>query len=250
MKKNILLSILLAFAMFCGAQSPCWDGTVAESYNGGDGTPENPYQIATPQQLALLAQQTNDGTGGNAFYILTDDICLNGEGENLNWTPIGYRINGTQYAAFTGVFDGNGHTVSNLYCISPEDLYCVGLFGCAENANIKNVNVSGAYLISEYYSGAVVGYALNTIISNCNVDGHIESYLMAGGIAGYCQVNANASSLIENCVNYSKLIGQNCSNFVIENSRDKNGNIEQSLLEPLMPWSKSLPADCYSKRRN
>ena len=31
---------------------------------------------------------------------------------------------------------------------------------------------------------------------------------------------------------------------------DKNGNIEQSLLEPLMPWSKSLPADCYSKRRN
>jgi len=31
---------------------------------------------------------------------------------------------------------------------------------------------------------------------------------------------------------------------------DKNGNIEQSLLEPLMPWSKNLPADCYSKRRN
>lgn len=30
---------------------------------------------------------------------------------------------------------------------------------------------------------------------------------------------------------------------------DKNGNIEQSLLEPLMPWSKTLPADCYSKRR-
>lgn len=30
---------------------------------------------------------------------------------------------------------------------------------------------------------------------------------------------------------------------------DQNGNIEQSLLEPLMPWSKNLPADCYSKRR-
>ena len=30
---------------------------------------------------------------------------------------------------------------------------------------------------------------------------------------------------------------------------DKNGNIEQSVLEPLMPWSKTLPADCYSKRR-
>lgn len=31
---------------------------------------------------------------------------------------------------------------------------------------------------------------------------------------------------------------------------DENGNIEQSKLEPLMPWSKKLPADCYSKRRN
>lgn len=31
---------------------------------------------------------------------------------------------------------------------------------------------------------------------------------------------------------------------------DENGNIEQSTLEPLMPWSKELPADCYSKRRD
>lgn len=30
---------------------------------------------------------------------------------------------------------------------------------------------------------------------------------------------------------------------------DENGNIEQLLLEPVMPWSRSLPADCYSKRR-
>ncbi len=30
---------------------------------------------------------------------------------------------------------------------------------------------------------------------------------------------------------------------------NKDGNIEQSKLEPLMPWSKTLPADCYSKRR-
>lgn len=29
---------------------------------------------------------------------------------------------------------------------------------------------------------------------------------------------------------------------------DKDGNIEQSKLEPIMPWSKSLQADCYSKR--
>ena len=31
---------------------------------------------------------------------------------------------------------------------------------------------------------------------------------------------------------------------------NKNGNIEQPVLEPLMPWSRTLPADCYSKRRS
>lgn len=206
MKKNILLSIFLAFALFCGAQVPCWDGTVAASYNGGDGTMENPYQIATPQQLALLAQQTNDGTGGNACYILTEDICLNGVDENINWIPIGYRISSTQYAAFTGIFDGDGHTVSNLYCVASEDIQYTGLFGCTENASIKNLIVSDVYLADGYSSGAVVGYAMNTNISNCNADGHVESVIMAGGIAGYCQVNANSSSLIENCVNYSYVL--------------------------------------------
>lgn len=31
---------------------------------------------------------------------------------------------------------------------------------------------------------------------------------------------------------------------------DKNGNIEQSQLEQLAPWSKNLPVDCYSRRRS
>ena len=30
---------------------------------------------------------------------------------------------------------------------------------------------------------------------------------------------------------------------------DKNENISRAILDPLMPWSKNLPADCYSKRR-
>ena len=31
---------------------------------------------------------------------------------------------------------------------------------------------------------------------------------------------------------------------------DENGNIEQSQLEQLAPWSKNLPVDCYSRRRS
>ena len=124
MKKNILLSLLLVFAILCEAQNSCWDGTVADAYDGGDGTPENPYQIATPQQLALLAQQTNNGTGGDACYILTEDICLNenvGSG-SVSWTTIGYYKQSSDNIGFSGVFDGNGHTISNLYSDNNENI--------------------------------------------------------------------------------------------------------------------------------
>ena len=50
MKRNLLLSALFAVAMICGAQTP-WNGSIAEAYDGGDGTVGNPYQIATAEQL-------------------------------------------------------------------------------------------------------------------------------------------------------------------------------------------------------
>ena len=88
MKKHFILSILLAVGMTVAAQTP-WNGTVADAYDGGDGTPENPYQIATAEQLALLAFETNEGDGGNPnCYVLTEDINLNGTKGYL-WTPIG-----------------------------------------------------------------------------------------------------------------------------------------------------------------
>ena len=238
MKKNILLSIFLAFAMFCGAQVPCWDGTVAESYNGGDGTLENPYQIATPQQLALLAQQTNDGTGGNACYILTEDICLNGEDDNINWTPIGYYNLRSDYKSFSGVFDGNGHTISNLYIDNINNLNSLGLFGLARNAVIKNTIISDATITSQnsVRAGMIAAFANNTDVLNCTADGMIhangtlggiigsctgvtdttfvancvnnavfENTPQTGGIIGHCESKASSAVVIENCINYSNI---------------------------------------------
>ena len=78
--RNIRLYTLLALLLMAGgvmrAQITCWDGSVAEAYAGGDGTTGNPYQIATAEQLALLAQQTN--TGSDVATHRHGRICLYG----------------------------------------------------------------------------------------------------------------------------------------------------------------------------
>lgn len=204
MKKLLLSITLLAFAMFCGAQSPCWDGTVADAYNGGDGTMENPYQIATAEQLALLARQTNDGTGGDACYILTDDICLNENAgpDGYNWKPIGLMVTSNEYHAFTGVFDGDGHTIDNLYCQDNENWKYTGLFGIAVGAVIKNIVMTNSLITDGKTSGIIVGMAYKTDVINCTVDGTVYASSKLGGIIGDFIANAaNDTAVIRNCVN-------------------------------------------------
>ena len=87
----------------------------AALFAGGAGTAEDPWQIATAEQLDFIR---NDLT---AHYVLIDDIDLSGY---ENWMPIGAfqslsdapedaEIPHPDYA-FTGTFDGAGHTISNL----------------------------------------------------------------------------------------------------------------------------------------
>ncbi len=185
----------------CDEYGYCWDGTVAEAYAGGDGTANNPYQIATSQQLALLAQQTNNGTGGDAYYVLTEDISLSGcTGAFSEWTPIGMPVltpgNGsldTTYRYFTGHFDGQDHSIIGMHqIIDNGELEPVGgLFGCTDNAEIKSVRLLQCSVTGNgKYVGGLVGHAGLTDISGCSIS-YGSSVLtnhwdgVAGGLIGY-----------------------------------------------------------------
>ena len=172
----------------CDEYGSCWDGTIAEAYAGGDGTAENPYQIKTSKQLALLAQQTNDGTGGDAYYELLDNINLTNclTGGMIPWVSIG-----TTTHAFTGHFNGNGHSINNLHQnITDGDAQPVGgLFGCTNGAEINNVHLAQCYVSGNgKYVGTLVGYAGLTNIYNCSIyDGRASTdkqYAVAGGLIG------------------------------------------------------------------
>ena len=209
MKRMLLFLALLAVGMTLAAQTP-WNGTIAEAYDGGDGTPENPYQIATAEQLALLAYETNEGDGGNPnCYILTEDINLNGTKGYL-WTPIGTvktewinPINPNIQPAnpFMGVFEGNDHVISEMY-VNNQDV--LGLFGCTENAVVRNIQITESNLTLGAFVGMVVGLSVNTNIINCTADGLIEAYgNKVGGIAGHFIADGigNDTVFIKDCIN-------------------------------------------------
>lgn len=66
-----------------------WDGSVAESFAGGKGTKDDPYQIATGSQLAYFAKRVNAEEYGekyaDTYFELTEDIDLGGK-EWINYT--------------------------------------------------------------------------------------------------------------------------------------------------------------------
>ena len=165
-----------------GVTGNCWDGTIADSYAGGNGTEENPYRISNGKQLALLAYETNNGTSGDAYYKLTANINLEKCSGGYNvWTSIG-----TPEHPFTGHFDGNENYVLNLY--QCQNTAYKGLFGYTDGAKISNVEMALCEIgFESEYAGALVGYANQTDICNCHVgdQSHVYSkYGIVGGIVG------------------------------------------------------------------
>ena len=110
-----------------------WDGTTAESIKYGDGSNDNPYLITSANELAYIATQVNNGTSyENKYFHLLKDIDL----DNKEWTPIGDNDN-----SFKGIFDGNGHVISNATIKTPESIpsskTSYGFFGSIGGAETR-----------------------------------------------------------------------------------------------------------------
>lgn len=154
--------------------------------------------INTPEDLINFATNVNNGTYVNVSAKLgNDNITVDSE-----WTPIGNKTN-----KFTGVFDGNGKTITFNSGISDGEY--VGLFGI-NDGTIKNVTVEGKIDSSTEtaFIGGIAG--LNRgIIKECTNNINITAAgfkAYAGGIAGVmtsgtidtCKNNADINVNIEN----------------------------------------------------
>ena len=138
------------------------------------------YTVYNANGLMNVAELVN---GGKTDINITLDKNIDLTGKD--WTPIG-----TDYDnAYTGTFDGGGHTITGL-TVTTNDEYA-GLFGYLSNFNnaagtVKNVVMEGIQITCNHrsgYAGGVVGYSWGTI-ENCSVSGSVSGTDCVGGVVG------------------------------------------------------------------
>jgi Listeria-Bacteroides repeat domain (List_Bact_rpt)./The GLUG motif. len=145
----------------------------------------DPIQINDQNDLMAI----NDPANLDKEYILMNDLDFTG--------ITAFRPIGNNSYPFIGIFDGNGHTISNLTFSNPAMDY-VGLFGYTEGASIYDLSLKNFNLEGQNYVGGFVGRANGTIINNCSVD-NLDPVLISGqnyvgGFVGYLSLNSEISN--------------------------------------------------------
>lgn len=184
-KKSILFTLLIFFIIGIAFVSP------SLAFSGaGSGTTGDPYQITDRAQLEEISDNLS------ASYILMNDIDLGGSA--TPWISIS--------GSFSGIIDGNGMSISNLY--SNTGGLFVSVSGNVINLALINIEI----LSSSHNIGGICNSPNGGIFENCSVIGslsssYIESMPMAGGICGSTEIG---NVTINNCWTNVDINGYQC----------------------------------------
>lgn len=177
-----------------GTPEGSWANNAASAFAGGTGTKEDPYQIATAEQLAKLSKDVSEGTSyQGTFFVLTENIDLSA----YRWVPIGiykWMSNGSTSIekSFRGYLDGSNKTISGMVVDERGDQNSAGFFGSIRNGQAGNIvgakdlTISGAtvYLsedgLTECSGGGILGGDIMgnensmVVFENIRVSGSVE----------------------------------------------------------------------------
>jgi hypothetical protein len=157
----------------------------AYGFAGGTGEPNDPYQIATIEDL--LAVGSSNGMLSK-HYVLVNDLDLDPNlpgGRVFDDALIALdsddKVNAHSGSSFDGVFDGQGYAIRNLH-VSGRDGYDAGLFGTfsglVKDLNLLDVRISGSPC------GAIAGLNQRGMILRCSVTGQVSGTEDVGGVVG------------------------------------------------------------------
>ena len=170
----------------------------------------NTYIVASAEGLKNIASLVNSGATGINITLDTDlDLT------DMEWTPIGADYNN----AYTGIFDGNGKTITGL-TFNQSETSNVGLIGYlgsggkVQNLTLENVNLNGDWDV-----GGVVGYNNNGTVTACTASGSINGKEYVGGIVGNNYLGTvtacyNTSSTVNGSYLIGGVVGQNNKGIV------------------------------------
>ena len=228
-------------------------------YSGGTGEPNDPYRIATPNDLNDIGNHVEDF---NKCFVMVNDINMS------DITGTQFNIIGNFTTPFTGIFDGNSHTIMNFtYGISyaggslfgvadgqtatiknltmadagvnePGDTYVACLVSQLKQGQVSNCHVINGTVRAENYTGLLVGIS-SSRISNCSASGVCSANEYAGGLVGCMLENATVTDCISDVnvmvvfdgagglvgVHDGNLITNSCSFGPVTGGRGKIGGL-------------------------
>ena len=167
-------------------QGPAWKSLSGEQLQWNT--------ISTKEELLALANAKDAETLGKN-YKLTADLDLSGK----TFPGIG-----TAAQPFTGRFDGQNHTISNVTVPGTDN---VGFFGVIKGAKIQNLNLNNVNISGKEKVGGLVGYAqaeldendlsknVANLIGGCTVSGTVTGSKQVGGLVGLNEGTTNPDTL-------------------------------------------------------
>ena len=231
-----LLSIplLLTLAMLIAAAGSCGVANAQPANGKYDADGDGLIEVSNLEQLDAIRHDLDgdgkpDGDSGADAYVdafptgATEAVCNNCNGYELarplDFAAAGSYASGTVSAEWTAgegwlpiqsgelsilfaknpfaaTFDGNGHTVSNLYVNrrpdNPEDSAPAGLFGSASDSIIRNVGLVDADVSGLAIVGGLAGIT-GGAIKDSYVTGSVSGAVYVGGLAGWTDYTAEIS---------------------------------------------------------
>ena len=194
----------------------CMATTFAQFSGSGSGTESDPYLILNPIHLNQMRNFLN--TEGVYFKMMSDiDLTefIDEEYGGQGWLPIG----NSESAAFKGILDGNGKTITGLWINRGSTDY-VGLFGYTSGATIKNLTIVANTIVGKDNVGVLSGYGDNSTYTDVNITTtKIQGASNVGGLVGntgdYMILSNNTISAVINATGdyVGGLIGKNDARY-------------------------------------
>ncbi len=165
---HVVLTLLYAVLFADGVQPP------------GSGSSGNPYLVSTLDHLLWVS--TNSSSWGSEFELRAhiDASATSGWNSGEGFLPIG-----TSSLPFTGNFNGYFGSIDGLV-INRSTSDNQGLFGYVDDGVIDYTRLTNIVVNGRNQVGGLIGYAVDSHIVACEVDGNIQgSYGVGGAFGGF-----------------------------------------------------------------